>query len=81
MMLILSRALILFGGLACFCSILFRTPEAPPFASLNPRHWKPVWRRAARQSFRSPGYMLTHGGLALLLTGVLIRYVVAGWPW
>ena len=80
-MLIISSLLIILGGIAFFSSLLFRTPEAPPFASLNPRHWKPVWHPAVRRSFHPPGYILMTGGLVLFLTGVLIRYVVADWPW
>ncbi len=80
-MLIFSSLLIILGGIAFFSSVLFRTPEAPPFASLNPKLWKPVWHHTVQDSFRPPGYVLMNGGLVLFLIGTLLHWVFVDWPW
>jgi hypothetical protein len=78
---ILSAILMIIGGIAFFSSVIFRTDKAPPVASLDPRHWKPVWSSAVRESFRSPGYLLMNGGLISLAIGVLLRWIFVRWPW
>ena len=80
-MLITSTALILLGGVAFFGSIFYRTPEAPPIASLKLSHWKPVWHPVVRTWFRPPGYLLMSGGLALFILGALLHWFFVGWPW
>ena len=74
-----TALMILFGGLMFFASILFRTAEAPPVASLNPRHWKPVWHPIVRTWFRSPGYGIMLSGLGLMCLGVILRFAFLGW--
>lgn len=80
-MLITSSALIILGGVLFFASAMFRTPEAPPFGSLNPRHWKPMWNREMRTWFRPPGYTLMVGGWALFVIGIAMHWIFIGWIW
>jgi len=77
----LSAILTVVGGVAFFSSVFFRTAEAPPFASLNPRHWKPMWKGEVRTWFRTPGYALMVGGWVAFGIGLALRWVFVDWPW
>jgi hypothetical protein len=75
-----ANILVIVGGITFFSSIFFRAPDAPPFASCNPKHWKPVWRHEVRAAFRPPGYTVMLVGLILgilgMLAGLILRYNV-----
>ncbi len=67
----METVVILFGGLGTFLflsAVFFVKPEAP-VASLNPKHWKPVWKQ--REYFRGPGYALQLlGAICMFISGL-----------
>ena len=67
---ILIQLLLLGTGLILGIIARFFRLEGEPFASFNPKHWKPVWRMKDR--YRPPGY-----GLSLISTFVIV--IVAVW--
>ena len=78
---IVSAVLVILGFVVFFSDAFFRTPEAPPIASLNPRHWKPIWTREYRKWVRPPGYFLTIAGWIMFSIGIGLRWLFVGWPW
>jgi hypothetical protein len=54
-------------------SIAFRTAGAPPIASLNPRHWVPLWK--TKRWYKPPGYILAQAGLSIMgIASVVLIY-------
>lgn len=64
----------LVGGVLFIASAWFRTPDAPPVASLNPRNWVPIWK--TRHWYRPPGYSLATIGLGIFsLCGIALSFI------
>jgi len=74
---ILIQLSLLGTGLILGIIARFFRVEGEPFASFNPKYWKPVWMMKDR--YRPPGYEL--GLIAVLLISIgalwsLIRYLI-----
>jgi len=69
-----ANLLILVGLLVFFSSAIFRRPGVP-FASLNPRHWKPLWHPDVKQALRPPGFTLIWAGMGLFTLGLALKWL------
>jgi len=56
----------------------YRTADAPPFPSWNPRHWKPIWKTrnwftepAGFRIFVAGSFLMSLGGCVLLISLLL----------
>ncbi len=72
-----TALMILTGGLMFFGSIRYRTADAPPVASINPKHWTPIWKQKGH--FRAPGYGIMLSGIGLMCIGIILRFAFLGW--
>lgn len=73
---------LLFVGTGFILGIVARffRVEGEPFASFNPKYWKPVWKLKAL--YRSPGYELSLIGTFMVVIGAilaLLQYFVLHW--
>jgi hypothetical protein len=69
-----SNILVLVGLLMFLGSAFFRRPGTP-FASVNPRHWIPIWRPEFRQRLRPPGFAILWVGYAVFSIGLALRWL------
>lgn len=63
------------AGLALsFMAHKYRAEDAPPYTSLHPRHWQPIWRRRSRY-VSDAGYWYHLAGGVLCAAGAILLLV------
>ncbi len=65
------------GLVLILTSLACRTKEHPPLASMNPRHWKPLWKM--RSWFTPRGFKFHLIGWGLFLCGntmMIVQYLI-----
>ncbi|HEX9751776.1 MAG TPA: hypothetical protein VGB22_10905 [candidate division Zixibacteria bacterium] len=69
-----GNVLTILGGVVFFSSALMKKPGVP-FASLNPKHWKPMWHPKVKESFRPPGYVMMWLGFGVFAIGQALKWL------
>lgn len=72
-----TALMVLVGAAMVVVSLFYRSDEAPPIASLNPRKWTPIWKQQSH--YVGPGYFLMIYGFGVAGLGLLLRFVFLGW--
>ncbi|MEW5875891.1 MAG: hypothetical protein AB1752_12015 [Candidatus Zixiibacteriota bacterium] len=70
---LVSALLVLIGLGMVLGSLFYRSENAPPIASFNPKHWTPIWKQQSH--FVGRGFFLMIAGFGLFGLGVLVRFV------
>jgi uncharacterized membrane protein len=71
-MILLKLLLVGVGFVLMIIARLFRV-AGEPFASFNPKYWKPMWKM--KDKYHSPGYELSLIGVILVVVGILLSLI------